>query len=211
VDPAVQIWNRSLVENLEYGRDDASLPVGRRLVEADLRSLVEQLPEGLQTPLGEGGTLVSGGEGQRVRFGRGLGRPEARLVILDEPFRGLEREKRAILLRRARERWQHATLVCVTHDIAETAAFDRVIVVAHGRVVEDGAPAELAARVDSRYRALVEAEAAVGQRLWAHPAWRTIRLEDGTIVPGPEIRTERSREAAPAGEDDRSWPRRVTL
>jgi ABC-type bacteriocin/lantibiotic exporter with double-glycine peptidase domain len=183
IDPGVQLWNRSLVENLEFGRVDASgMSVGARVVDADLRRLIEQLPEGLQTRLGEGGALLSGGEGQRVRFGRALGRAAARLVILDEPFRGLEREKRAALLRRARDRWRRATLVCVTHDIGETAAFDRVIVIAHGRVVEDDAPSELAARADSRYRSMLDAETALRQRLWADPSWRTLRLVDGTLT-----------------------------
>jgi ATP-binding cassette subfamily B protein len=212
VDPAVQLWNRSLIENLEFGQDaDLQLPVGKRVVDAELRGLVEQLPEGMQTLIGEGGTLVSGGEGQRVRFGRGLGRPEARLAILDEPFRGLEHERRAVLLRRARERWRHATLICVTHDIAETAGFDRVLVVARGRVIEDGHPAELAARVNSTYRSLLDAEGEVRQRLWAHPGWRTIRLERGTIVAGPETSGERTRETRPGGEDDRPRPRRISV
>ena len=217
VDPAVQIWNRSLVENLDYGREGERVSMGRRIVEAELRGLVEQLPEGLQTSLGEGGTLVSGGEGQRVRFGRGLGRPEARLAILDEPFRGLERERRAVLLRRARDRWRRATLVCVTHDIAETAGFDRVIVVAHGKIVEDGTPSELASRADSRYRALLEAEAAIGEHLWTNPVWRSIRLEQGRLVgtdTGGQPARETPADAGPkvqANEDERPRPRRVQV
>ena len=200
----MQLWNRSLVENLEFGRPDgSSLSVGARVVDADLRRLSEQLPEGLQTPLGEGGALLSGGEGQRVRFGRALGRPAARLVILDEPFRGLEREKRATLLRRARDRWRHATLICVTHDISETAHFDRVIVIAHGRVVEDGAPSELAAREDSRYRLLLDAEAGLRERLWADPSWRTIWLVDGKIVADLGALSEPIRTAGTTGEDER--------
>jgi ATP-binding cassette subfamily B protein len=120
-----------------------------------------------------------------VRFGRALGRATARLAILDEPFRGLERARRATLLRRARECWRHATLICVTHDIGETAGFDRVIVIAGGQIVEDGVPSALAARPDSRYRAMLDSEAELQQRLWADPAWRTIRLEDGTLAPEP--------------------------
>ena len=136
-----------------------------------------------------------------MRFGRALGRPAARLVILDEPFRGLEREKRVTLLRRAKDRWRHATLICVTHDISETAHFDRVIVIAHGRVVEDGAPSELAAREDSRYRLLLDAEAGLRERLWADPSWRTIRLVDGKIVAGPGAVAEPARTAGTTGED----------
>jgi ABC-type bacteriocin/lantibiotic exporter with double-glycine peptidase domain len=186
IDPAVQLWNRSLADNLDFGRTGtAGLPVGARVADADLRPLIAQLPDGLQTSLGEGGALLSGGEGQRVRFGRALGRAPARLAILDEPFRGLERERRATLLRRARERWRATTLICVTHDIAETAGFDRVIVIAGGRIVEDGAPPALADRPDSLYRGMLDSEAGLRQRLWADPAWRTIRLVDGKLAPGP--------------------------
>jgi ATP-binding cassette subfamily B protein len=183
VDPSVQLWNRSLADNLEYGSDRIGVPMGTRVADADLRHLIEHLPEGLQTTLGEGGALVSGGEGQRVRFGRGLGRAKPRLVILDEPFRGLERNRRATLLRRARERWRGATLLCITHDIGETATFERVVVLAHGRTVEDDDPARLAARPDSRYRSLLDAEAELRLRLWNDPSWRAVQLSDGRIVP----------------------------
>jgi ATP-binding cassette subfamily B protein len=182
VDPAVQLWNRPLIDNLEFGSTEPG-GLASRIARADLRGVIEQLPDGLQTTLGEGGTLVSGGEGQRVRFGRGLGRPHARLVILDEPFRGLERARRASLLRRAREQWSRATLICVTHDVGETASFDQVLVVSSGRVVESGTPADLAARPGSRYRAILDAETTLRARLTADPSWRTVRLEDGRIEP----------------------------
>src|SRR5207244_4301417 len=84
---------------------------------------------------GDGGGLLSGGEGQRVRLGRAMLRPGVRLAILDEPFRGLDRERRRELLARARRAWPGATLLCVTHDVGETRAFGRVLVVDGGRVV----------------------------------------------------------------------------
>jgi ABC-type transport system involved in cytochrome bd biosynthesis fused ATPase/permease subunit len=147
---------------------------------ADLRRLLEKLPDGLQTRLGEGGALVSGGEGQRVRLGRAMLRPGARLVILDEPFRGLDRERRRELLRRARAWWCDATLLCITHDVGETLDFERVLVVEDGRIVEDGAPRELAAR-PSRYHDLLEAEEAVRTGLWASAEWRRLWLEGGRL------------------------------
>jgi ATP-binding cassette subfamily B protein len=183
VDPAVQLWNRSLLNNLHYGgRGDSSLPIAAVLEQAELRRTLERLPDGLQTPLGEGGGLVSGGEGQRVRFGRALMRPGIRLVILDEPFRGLDREQRRELLARACRRWRQATLLCITHDVGATQAFERVLVVEAGRIVEHGAPADLAARSDSRYRAMLEAEAMVREGLWSSNVWRRMRLEDGRLV-----------------------------
>ena len=183
VDPAVQVWNRSLLENLQYGNPaDAARSAGFAVEAADLRALIDTLPEGLHTPLGEGGGLVSGGEGQRVRLGRALLRPAVRLVVLDEPFRGLDRDERRALLARAREHWRDATLLCVTHDVEETLGFDRVLVIEGGRIAEDDDPRMLAARPDSQYRAMLTAERDVRERLWSSPIWRRLRLDDGHLV-----------------------------
>jgi ATP-binding cassette subfamily B protein len=183
VDPSVQLWNRSLLDNLRYGAPaGADLAVGAALAQADLLRLVEKLPDGLQSVLGEGGGLASGGEGQRVRLGRAMLRPAARLVILDEPFRGLDRATRRELLSRARALWQGATLLCITHDVSETQAFERAVVVEQGRVVEDGAPSDLAARPGSRYRSMLDADAMVRRELWADPAWRRLRVDAGQAL-----------------------------
>src|SRR5439155_19582969 len=87
VDPAIQLWNRSFIENLRYGLSDDAAPSLSPVSEAaDLQSVLEKLTDGLQTTRGESGGSVSGGEGQRIRFGRAMLRADARLVILDEPF-----------------------------------------------------------------------------------------------------------------------------
>ncbi len=182
VDPQVQIWNRSLLDNLVYGAPDGAEQRLRDVVDrADLRRLLETLPDGLATGLGEGGGLVSGGEGQRVRFARGALRSGARLVILDEPFRGLDRERRRELLERARGGWKGATLLCITHDVGETLDFERVVVIDGGRVVEDGAPRDLAARTGSRYAAMLEAETEVRTKMWASAEWKRLRLRGGVL------------------------------
>lgn len=182
VDPEVQIWNQSLLNNLRYGSQNAQgLPLSALIEQADLMSVLEKLPQGLQTSLGEGGGLVSGGEGQRVRLGRAMLRDSVKLVILDEPFRGLGRGQRRDLLSKAREYWKTQTLICVTHDIQETENFSRVLVIEEGQLVEDGSPVDLAKQPDSRYYALVEASVAVKQKLWGHPVWRKLWLEEGKI------------------------------
>jgi ATP-binding cassette subfamily B protein len=182
VDPAVQLWNRSLFENLRYGAPPEAPPIPETISTAMLHGVLESLPQGLQTKLGEGGALVSGGEGQRVRLGRALARRDAKLVILDEPFRGLDREKRRELLARAREFWRGATLLCITHDLGETKSFDRVVVVEAGRIAEQGAPAELAALAESRYAQLLAAEERTRLSLWSGALWRRIRIHSGQIV-----------------------------
>jgi ABC-type bacteriocin/lantibiotic exporter with double-glycine peptidase domain len=181
VDPSVQLWNRSLLANLTYGHQSSN-GIGAAIDAADLSEVLEHLPDGLQTPLGEGGGSLSGGEGQRVRLARAVLRPHARLVILDEPFRGLERERRRELLKRARTLWKDATLICVTHDVGETQAFGRVFVVSDGRVVEDGSPASLESSDTSRYRAMLDADRSVRENLWSQTAWRTLTMTRGRLT-----------------------------
>jgi ABC-type dipeptide/oligopeptide/nickel transport system ATPase component len=77
---------------------------------------------------------------------------------------------------------QAATVLYITHDVGETRGFDRVLVVEPGRIVEDGTPADLAARPGSRYRALLEAEREVREGLWSSGIWRRLRLEEGRLV-----------------------------
>ena len=183
VDPAVQIWNRPLRENLQYGLPSAArISIDEVIDAADLRRILERLPQGLDTPLGEGGGLVSGGEGQRVRFGRALLRPNVRLVILDEPFRGLDIEQRKLLLARARELWKNATLLSISHDISETLSFPRVLVIEEGRLIEDDQPTKLAQQANSRFQSLLEAERAIREELWATMDWRHLKLEEGTLT-----------------------------
>jgi len=189
----VQLWNRSLLANLSYGSHPAADEIGAVIDSVLLRNVLETLPNGLQTPLGEGGGLVSGGEGQRVRLGRAMLGKHRRLVILDEPFRGLDREKRRELLARAREYWRGCSLLCITHDVGETQAFDRVLVVESGRIAEDNSPAVLLSDGDSRYAQLLKAEEDTHANLWAASFWRHVRVHSGRIVEELPRHSEESR------------------
>ena len=182
VDPQVHLWNRPLIGNLLYGNEGRQEPFEPVLDAAGLRDVLERLPDGFETVLGEGGGLVSGGQGQRVRVGRAMLRAGIRLAILDEPARGLEAPRRHRLLEAARKRWSHATLLAITHDVAETQTFDRVLVIEGGRIIEDGAPGKLYADSESRYRALCDAEAEVRDRMWRGPRWRRFRMDSGTLA-----------------------------
>lgn len=184
VDPAIQLWNRPLLENLLYASDYAEgAGIGPVLDMARLGAVLEKLPQGLQTWLGEGGALLAGGEGQRVRLARALLQTGVRLALLDEPFRGLDRGQRHELLAAARTHWKAATLFCVTHDVSETLAFDRVLVVEDGRIVEDASPLQLVG-TDSRYSAMLRADQAVDEQLWQGSRWRRVQVVDGTLHGG---------------------------
>ena len=186
VDPAISIWNQSLLDNLRYGTDATNgWSLDAAIRGAEMLDILEALPEGLQTSLGEGGGLVSGGQGQRVRLARAMLRSSVRLAILDEPFRGLDRARRARLLAESRRLWANITLLCVTHDVEHTQDFDRVLVVENGRVIENGPPKDLAANPASRYAELLRADQDNHSLLWSGGAWRHWWLADGRLVEKP--------------------------
>lgn len=186
IDPAVWLWNQSVVDNLRYGSEDVDLE--QVLIDADLLETVGHLPDGLQTDVGEGGGRLSGGEGQRLRIGRGLARKDVRLVLLDEAFRGLDRQHRGRMLDRIRARSRGATLVCVTHDAEHALTFDRVIAIDGGRIIEEGAPTELAARPGSHFAALLAAEGRVLDR--QRVAFTAAQVSEGHLVSGPSRRAQ---------------------
>jgi ABC-type multidrug transport system ATPase subunit len=115
-------------------------------------------------------------------------------VLLDEPFRGLDREKRSELLARAREYWRNSTLLCITHDISETQGFDRVLVIERGRIIENGTPEELCTSPESRYASLLEAEEQTRSKMWSASIWRRIRIHSGRIVEQHKTSEEKRRE-----------------
>jgi len=182
VDPEVRLWNRSFFDNLSYGcSNDASAAMSAVIRETDLYGVLEGLPDGFQTSLGEGGCVVSGGEGQRVRLARALLRPDVRLAILDEPFRGLDRTQRRRLLDCARRRWVSGTLIFITHDVGETVDFERVLVIERGRIVEDGDPVKLWGNPRSRYAQMLTAEQKLWRKIWTPANWRVVRVDDGVV------------------------------
>jgi ABC-type transport system involved in cytochrome bd biosynthesis fused ATPase/permease subunit len=182
IAPEVHLFQASLLDNLNYGNGSNSTGrVGLAIQSTDLLSVLERLPDGLQTELGESGALVSGGEGQNVRIGRAMARPDVRLAILDEPARGLDREARRSLLARARQHFAKATMIFVTHDVPDTLDFKRVLVVEQGRIIEQGSPRDLYEKTDSRYRTLCDQETITRQRLWAGSTWRHLKMSSGVL------------------------------
>jgi ATP-binding cassette subfamily B protein len=182
VDPAVHVFARSLFDNVAFGAsaEDALARMGAATSDADLGEVLDTLPDGMQSALGEGGSRISAGQAQRVRLARALVRREADLALLDEPFRGLPRERRRALLERVRARFSSATMLLVSHDVADTLDLDRVIVIDGGRIVEDDAPRALLAR-RSRYRDLVRADADVRNETWRAARFRRAHMIGGRV------------------------------
>lgn len=200
VDPDVSLWNRSLFDNLHNGHPDAgAAAISRAVSLADLSGVMARLPQGMATQLGEGGRLLSGGEGQRTRIGRALLQPPPRLVLLDEPLRGLERAQRLDLLQRLRRHFAGTTLLYVSHDISSTLSFAKVAVVEEGRVVEAGPPAVLKAKRGSRYAAMLREEETLRRDLWAGGEWQYLEVREGQVVAGQPPSSKEEEPVAGAG------------
>ncbi|TWJ17754.1 thiol reductant ABC exporter subunit CydC [Geobacter argillaceus] len=111
-----------LVGNYEAGEDD----LARVLEDAGLSAWVATLPQGLETPVGEGGSAVSGGEARRIALARALlkGAP---ILLLDEPTEGLDTATERQVVTRLAERTKGMTVLLITHRPACLALVDRVI------------------------------------------------------------------------------------
>ncbi len=163
-DSSTRLDDASLAANADFGAHTGAPPATERLRFVGLAAVRERLGD---TSIGPDGACLSSPEAQRLRLARALGRPRARLVLLDEALGALPGSQLRPLIARARAVWHSATLVHVTHDVASAEDFPRVLVVEHARIVEDGDPALLAADPGSRYAGLLASQARLQTRVAA--------------------------------------------
>ena len=124
----VDIFDQTLADNLRLGNpaaDDAAL--WQVLEAVSLADWAQAQPLGLDTPLGEYGQAISGGQARRVALARLLLKPY-RVLLLDEPFAGLDADNRTRLWRYLRQHQQHGLLVVVTHHALDTDGLDHKMV-----------------------------------------------------------------------------------
>jgi ABC-type multidrug transport system fused ATPase/permease subunit len=133
-------------DNIAFGRPDAT---GEELLAAARAALVDEfaqrLPDGYDTPVGEAGGLLSGGQRRRIAIARAVLR-QADLLLLDEPTSGLDAASEALVLAALGRVARGRTVLMVSHRLSLAAAADRVVVLDQGRVVEQGPPAGLLAK-----------------------------------------------------------------
>jgi ATP-binding cassette subfamily B protein len=145
VPQEVVLFNDSLRANVIYGRPDASdEDIMDALERAQLGEFVRNLPEGLETKVGERGLKLSGGEKQRVGVARAILKDPA-VLVLDEATSALdsetEKEVQAALSEAARGR----TTIAVAHRLSTIASADQIVVMDEGAIAETGTHAELLA------------------------------------------------------------------
>lgn len=163
----VYLFDDTLEANVRIGRADASdddVKEAARLSGVD--EIVERLPLGWNTRVGEGGRALSGGERQRVSIARALLKA-APIVLFDEATSALDPENENRITDAMGALRRNATLIVIAHKLDTITAADQIIVLDHsGRVVQVGTHAELYSQSDGQYRAFWQARSrAAGWKL----------------------------------------------
>jgi ATP-binding cassette subfamily B protein len=147
VPQEVVIFAASARDNLRYGNWDASEDeIWEAARDANAETFLRALPEGLDTFMGEGGARLSGGQRQRIAIARALLRRDAPLLLLDEATSALDAESERLVQEALDRLVAGRTTIVIAHRLATVRAADRIIVMDHGRIVEEGDHGSLTAQ-----------------------------------------------------------------
>jgi ATP-binding cassette, subfamily B, bacterial len=139
VPQEVVIFAASARDNLRYGNWDATEDeIWEAARDANADSFLRAMPEGLDTYMGEGGARLSGGQRQRIAIARALLRRDAPLLLLDEATSALDAESERLVQEALDRLMGDRTTIVIAHRLATVRAADRIIVMDHGRIVEEG-------------------------------------------------------------------------
>ncbi|PQZ70296.1 ABC transporter ATP-binding protein [Achromobacter sp. MYb9] len=159
------LFTGSIADNIRVGKPDCSdAELLDAVRQAGVTEIVSRLPQGLETPVGEGGTSLSGGERQRIAIARAL-LSDAPILLVDEATAALDAENQAVIAETLARLRGKRTLVVIAHQLSTVAMADRIAVLEGGRIVEEGAPAALRENQGRYARFLSQRQAAKGWRI----------------------------------------------
>jgi ATP-binding cassette, subfamily B, bacterial len=139
------VFAASARENIRFGRPDAGDAEVERAAElAHATEFIRRLPGGFDAKLGERGVTLSGGQRQRIAIARAILR-DAPLLLLDEATSALDAESETLVQTALEELMRHRTTLVIAHRLATVLSCDRILVMEHGRIVEEGTHASLVA------------------------------------------------------------------
>ena len=153
----ISLFHRSVLENIRYGRPDASdADVWQAAAAARCTDFIQALPQGRETIVGERGVKLSGGQRQRIAIARAFLK-DAPILLLDEATSALDTDSEEAIRAALDALMRGRTVIAIAHRLSTLRNFDRIVVLQAGKVVEDGPPAQLL-RTDGPYRKLVHRE-----------------------------------------------------
>jgi len=138
------VFGATVRENIRFGRPDATDAEIEKAAEAAHASeFIRRLPRGYETPVGERGVTLSGGQRQRIAIARAILR-KAPLLLLDEATSALDAESETLVQQALKQLMLNRTSIVIAHRLATVQNCDRILVLDHGRIVEEGTHASLA-------------------------------------------------------------------
>ena len=150
------LYTGTIKENIMMGNPDATVEeLMAAIKSAHLEEMIQELPEGLETELGERGLTLSGGQRQRVAIARAMLR-NAPIVILDEATSALDNESEAIVQKAMDNLMQNKTVFVIAHRLSTIKNANRIAVINEGNLVELGTHEELMAIENGEYKHLYE-------------------------------------------------------
>jgi ATP-binding cassette subfamily B protein len=153
----ISMFHRTLRENIRYARPEASDDeVWQATASAQCCAFIEELPQGLDTLVGDRGFRLSGGQRQRIAIARAFLK-DAPLLLLDEATSALDSDSEELIREALSRLMRGRTVVAIAHRLSTVRNFDRILVLEKGRLVQDGSP-EALLRCNGIYRTLIEAE-----------------------------------------------------
>jgi len=157
VSQDVVLFNDSIRNNIAFGVDNPDPKAVERAAHiAYVDEFAAELPQGLDTPVGDRGALLSGGQRQRIAIARALLK-DAPILILDEAMSALDNQSERRIQEALVELMRNRTTLVIAHRLSTVEHADEIIVMEDGRIVERGAHAELVTR-DGAYASLKRAE-----------------------------------------------------
>ena len=159
------LFQGSIADNIRLGKPAASdAELLDAVQQAGVSELIERLPQGLDTQVGEGGARLSGGERQRIGIARALIK-DAPILLVDEATAALDADNQQLVAQTLARLHGRRTLVVIAHQLSTIAMADQIVVLDQGRVVEQGAPAALLASPGRYAHFLAQRRVAKGWRI----------------------------------------------